>query len=52
MDGDGAPLFGVNVKYVDPANPYYPVNIKTTIDKEMQTAAEKLVDQNGIKKAV
>jgi cell division protein FtsI/penicillin-binding protein 2 len=50
VDGDGAPLFGVNVKYVDPANPYYPVNIKTTIDKEMQTAAEKLVDQNGIKK--
>lgn len=50
VDGDGAPLFGVNVKYVDPANPYYPVNIKTTLDKRMQLAAEKLVDQNGIKK--
>lgn len=50
VDGDGAPLFGVNVKYVDPANPYYPVNIKTTLDKQMQAAAEKLADQNGIKK--
>ncbi|WP_318508289.1 penicillin-binding protein 2 [Bacillus sp. T3] len=50
VDGDGAPLFGVNVKYVDSANPYYPVNIKTTIDKQMQTTAEKLVDQQGIKK--
>jgi penicillin-binding protein 4B len=50
VDGDGAPLFGVNVKYVDPANPYYPVNIKTTLDKNMQLEAEKLVDQSGIKK--
>jgi cell division protein FtsI/penicillin-binding protein 2 len=50
VDGDGAPLFGINVKYVDPANPYYPVNIKTTLDKQMQATAEKLVDQHGIKK--
>lgn len=50
VDGDGAPLFGVNVKYVDSSNPYYPVNIKTTIDKKIQLAAEKLVTQHGIKK--
>ena len=50
VDGDGAPLFGINVKYVAPANPYYPVNIKTTLDKQLQSAAEKLVDQHGIKK--
>jgi penicillin-binding protein 4B len=49
VDGDGSPLFGINVKYVDPANPFYPVNIKTTLDTEFQKAAEKLVDQYGIK---
>ncbi|NMD70610.1 penicillin-binding protein 2 [Bacillus sp. DNRA2] len=50
VDGDGAPLFGVDVKYVDAANSYYPVNIKTTIDKKLQTVAENLVDTQGIKK--
>jgi penicillin-binding protein 4B len=50
VDGDGAPLFGINVKYVDPANPFYPVNIKTTIDKSLQQKSEELVDQHAIKK--
>jgi penicillin-binding protein 4B len=50
VDGDGAPLFGINVKYVDPANPFYPVNIKTTIDRDFQSRAEELVNQYGIKK--
>lgn len=50
VDGDGGPLFGVNVKYVEPGNPFYPVNIKTTIDKELQEIAERLADEQGIKK--
>jgi penicillin-binding protein 4B len=50
VDGDGSPLFGINVKYVDPANPFYPVNIKTTIDSYFQKEAERLVDQYGITK--
>jgi penicillin-binding protein 4B len=50
VDGGGAPLFGINVKYVDPANPFYPVNIRTTIDKDIQQKAEELVDQHKIKK--
>ncbi|WHX99407.1 penicillin-binding protein 2 [Neobacillus sp. DY30] len=50
VDGDGAPLFGINVKYVDPANPFYPVNVRTTIDKNLQQKAEELVEQHGIKK--
>ncbi|WP_462412301.1 peptidoglycan D,D-transpeptidase FtsI family protein [Neobacillus sp. Marseille-QA0830] len=50
VDGSGAPLFGINVKYVDPANPFYPVNIRTTIDKAIQEKAEGLVDQYQIKK--
>lgn len=50
VDGDGAPLFGINVKYVDPANPFYPVNIRTTIDKSLQEKSEELVDKYAIKK--
>ena len=50
VDGDGAPLFGINVKYVDPANPFYPVNVRTTIDKSLQQKSEELVDKHGIKK--
>lgn len=50
VDGLGRPLFGANVKYVDPANPFYPVNIKTTIDADYQELAENLVDKHGIKK--
>ncbi|MEH7012201.1 penicillin-binding protein 2 [Neobacillus niacini] len=50
VDGDGAPLFGINVKYVDPANPFYPVNVRTTIDKSLQQKSEELVDKHGINK--
>ncbi|WP_445490261.1 peptidoglycan D,D-transpeptidase FtsI family protein [Niallia sp. 03133] len=50
VDAAGGPLFGINVKYVEPGNPFYPVNIKTTIDKNLQEKAEKLVDEQGIQK--
>ncbi|MEH7418006.1 penicillin-binding protein 2 [Neobacillus drentensis] len=50
VDGSGGPLFGINVKYVDPANPFYPVNVRTTIDKSIQQKAEDLVDKYQIKK--
>ncbi|MGP7816895.1 peptidoglycan D,D-transpeptidase FtsI family protein [Niallia sp. 01092] len=50
VDATGGPLFGINVKYTEPGNPFYPVNIKTTIDKNLQETAEKLVDEQGIKK--
>lgn len=49
-DALGGPLFGIDVKYVDPANPFYPVNVKTTLDKELQQLAEKLVDDHKVKK--
>lgn len=50
VDGTGGPLFGIDVKYVEPANPFYPVNIKTTLDYDLQMMTEKLADQHGIKK--
>jgi penicillin-binding protein 4B len=49
VDGIGSPLFGINVKYSEPANPFYPINIKTTIDKDLQERAENLVDKHQIK---
>src|SRR5207247_640873 len=50
VDANGGPLFGVDVKYVEPANPLYPVKVVTTIDKDIQEKAERLVDKYGIKK--
>ncbi|MGE7601126.1 peptidoglycan D,D-transpeptidase FtsI family protein [Peribacillus sp. NPDC097675] len=50
VDASGGPMFGVDVKYVEPANPLYPVKVITTIDKGIQEKAEKLVDERGIKK--
>ncbi|CAH0346576.1 penicillin-binding transpeptidase domain-containing protein [Bacillus sp. CECT 9360] len=50
VDGFGGPLFGVDVKYIEPANPMYPVQVVTTLDKRMQEAAERLVDAHKIEK--
>ncbi|MBS8265004.1 penicillin-binding protein 2 [Mesobacillus boroniphilus] len=50
VDGEGAPLFGINVKYIDPANPFYPINLQTSIDKDLQKLLEYKVDQHNINK--
>lgn len=50
VDAIGAPLFGIDVKYVAPANPFYPVNLKTTLDLDIQMMAERMVDSHGVKK--
>jgi cell division protein FtsI/penicillin-binding protein 2 len=50
VDGAGAPLYGPTVRYSDPANPFYPVNVITTIDKKIQEQAEQLVDRFQLKK--
>lgn len=50
VDATGGPLFGIDVKYVEPANPFYPINIKTTLDQELQAMTERLVEEHGIKK--
>ncbi|WP_409297538.1 peptidoglycan D,D-transpeptidase FtsI family protein [Peribacillus sp. SCS-26] len=49
VDGRGGPLFGVDVKYSEPANPLYPVSVVTTIDSDLQHIAETLVDQHEVK---
>jgi cell division protein FtsI/penicillin-binding protein 2 len=50
VDNQGGPLFGIDVKYTEPANPYYPISIQTTIDKDIQIEAEKILTDSGLKK--
>lgn len=50
VSGDGSPLFGIDVKYSAPANPFYPVAIKTTIDREIQQLAESIINKHSIEK--
>ncbi len=50
VDAIGGPLFGIDVKYVEPANPFYPINIKTTLDRDLQTMLAALVEKHGVKK--
>ncbi len=50
VDARGGPLFGVDVKYLAPANPFYPLNIRTTIDRDIQTKLEEVVDTYNIQK--
>jgi penicillin-binding protein 4B len=47
-DRYGGPLFGLDVKYAGPANPFYPLKVRTTIDKSIQLIAEKAVDEENI----
>ncbi|KSU83827.1 Cell division protein FtsI/penicillin-binding protein 2 [Fictibacillus enclensis] len=50
VDRSGSPLFGLDVKYLSPSNPFYPVSVKTTIDSTLQGIMEKAVKASGIKK--
>jgi penicillin-binding protein 4B len=48
VDGEGDPLFGIDVKLLTPSNPFYPVNVQTTIDVDIQAKVEQLVDSHGV----
>lgn len=50
VDGDGNPLFGINVKYIADANPFYPVSIKTTIDSALQDKMDEIMNRYNVKK--
>lgn len=50
VDATGGPLFGADVKYVASANPFYPLNVKTTIDSRAQEALEEVADKYEMKK--
>jgi cell division protein FtsI/penicillin-binding protein 2 len=50
VDNRGGPLFGIDVKYTAPANPYYPISIQTTIDKTIQEKIEEITTKSNLKK--
>lgn len=50
VDGLGNPLFGMDVKYTADANPFYPLQVKTTLDKKVQQAMEDVLDDHQLDK--
>ncbi|WP_340085056.1 penicillin-binding transpeptidase domain-containing protein [Siminovitchia sp. FSL H7-0308] len=50
VDGIGHPLFGIQVKYTGDGNPFYPLQVKTTIRRPYQEKIEDLLDLHHIKK--
>ncbi|MBT2574305.1 penicillin-binding protein 2 [Bacillus sp. ISL-51] len=50
VDGRGNPLFGMDVKYTAEANAFYPLQVKTTIDRNIQKAMEDVLKNRGLKK--
>ncbi|KAA6448803.1 peptidoglycan D,D-transpeptidase FtsI family protein [Bacillus swezeyi] len=50
VDGLGNPLFGMDVKYTADANPFYPLQIKTTIDKQIQQSLEDILNEHKLQK--
>lgn len=49
VDARGNRLQGSEIKYRGPGNPYYPLNLYTTIDKKLQAEIEALAGKAGIK---
>ncbi|TDB50863.1 MULTISPECIES: penicillin-binding protein 2 [Bacillaceae] len=49
VDRFGGPMFGIDVKYTGDANPFYPVNVKTTLDLTIQEKVEELLEQYNLK---
>ncbi|WP_156130839.1 penicillin-binding protein 2 [Paenibacillus sp. FSL H7-0357] len=49
VDAHGNRLPGSPIKVKAPGNPYYPLSIYTTIDKQLQAGIEQLVTEAGLK---
>lgn len=47
-DAVGRPLPGMNLRLVQPGNPYYPLQVHTTLDAGLQRSAELALDKAGI----
>lgn len=48
IDGRNAPLHGLDIRINQPKNKYYPLQVVTTIDLELQNAIEAYADQVGL----
>ncbi|MFC7393244.1 penicillin-binding transpeptidase domain-containing protein [Scopulibacillus cellulosilyticus] len=49
-DAKGMPLFGNSIRYTAPSNPFYPLRVVSTLDKDIQQLAEKAVNRAGLEK--
>lgn len=47
MDAAKRPLIGLDTRVTKPANPYYPLQVMTTVDVSIQSALEKYADEIG-----
>src|SRR5690606_25761519 len=47
-DGLNRPLYGLDRRILDTNNSYYPVQVVTTLDMELQTRVEQLLDERHI----
>lgn len=50
IDGKGRPLKGLNIRFHEPNNPFYPLSVVTTLDKRIQTMVENMMDESGIER--
>ncbi|MFD0716521.1 peptidoglycan D,D-transpeptidase FtsI family protein [Paenibacillus sp. GCM10027626] len=48
-DGRNKPLHGLDLRYTGPDNPYYPLEVITTIDAGIQQELEQYVDESGLR---
>jgi len=49
VDGRGQPLHGMDIKYLEHGNPFYPLVIQTTLDLKLQNKLESLFNEYKIK---
>lgn len=50
VDGRGNPLFGMDVKYTAEAHSFYPPQVQTTMDVDMQREMENVLKAQGVEK--
>jgi cell division protein FtsI/penicillin-binding protein 2 len=49
VDGHGNPLRGLEVRYTQQKNQFYPLSLVTTLDREIQQRMERVADEKGLK---
>lgn len=48
VDGQGHPLRGLNIRHDKQQNQFFPLSVKTTLDRDIQKSLEQVADQNGL----
>ncbi|UFT97861.1 penicillin-binding protein 2 [Radiobacillus kanasensis] len=49
VDAQGAPMMGLNLRYVGEADPFYPTKVLTTIDMKKQKLSEEAIENYNMK---